>query len=49
MIRFQFEPDPYNKDTLFLFCGKKNNRIKGLLWEGDESFKVSTQYSNARS
>ena len=24
-----------SKDTLFLFCGKKNNRIKGLLWEGD--------------
>lgn len=23
------------KDTLFLFCGKKNTRIKGLLWEGD--------------
>lgn len=27
--------DPYDKDTLFLFCGKKNNRIKGLRWEGD--------------
>ena len=35
MIRFQFKLDPYDKDTLFLFCGKKNNRIKGLLWEGD--------------
>ncbi|MCF2543592.1 IS66 family insertion sequence element accessory protein TnpB, partial [Blautia producta] len=23
------------KDTLFLFCGKRNDRIKGLLWEGD--------------
>ena len=35
IIRFQFKLDPYDKDTLFLFCGKKNNRIKGLLWEGD--------------
>lgn len=35
MIRFQFKLDHYDKDTLFLFCGKKNNRIKGLLWEGD--------------
>ena len=35
MIRFKFKLDPYDRDTLFLFCGKKNNRIKGLLWEGD--------------
>lgn len=35
IIRFQFQLDPYDKDTLFLFCGKKNTRIKGLLWEGD--------------
>ena len=35
IIRFQFYLDPYDKDTLFLFCGKRNDRIKGLLWEGD--------------
>ncbi len=35
IIRFQYELDPYDKDTLFLFCGKKSTRIKGLLWEGD--------------
>ena len=23
------------KNTLFLFCGKRSDRIKGLLWEGD--------------
>ena len=34
MIRFRFPLDPYDKNTLFLFCGKKTNRIKGLLWEG---------------
>ena len=26
--------DPFNK-SLYLFCGRKRNRIKGLLWEGD--------------
>lgn len=26
--------DPYSK-ALFLFCGKRRDRIKGLLWEGD--------------
>ena len=31
IIRFQFQLDPYDKDTLFLFCGKKNNRINGFL------------------
>ena len=35
IIRFQFHLDPYDKDTLYLFCGKRNDRIKGLLWEGD--------------
>lgn len=35
IIRFQFQLDPYDKDTLYLFCGKRNNRIKGLLWKGD--------------
>lgn len=35
IIRFQFELDPYDRNTLFLFCGKKTDRIKGLLWEGD--------------
>lgn len=34
IIRFQFHLDPYDKNTLFLFCGKRTDRIKGLLWEG---------------
>lgn len=35
IIRFQYNLDPYDKNTLFLFCGKRTDRIKGLLWEGD--------------
>ena len=35
IIRFCFHLDPYDRNTLFLFCGKRTNRIKGLLWEGD--------------
>ena len=35
IIRFQFNLDPYDKSTLFLFCGKRTDRIKGLIWEGD--------------
>lgn len=35
IIKFQFNLDPYEKNTLFLFCGKRPDRIKGLVWEGD--------------
>lgn len=35
IIRFRFHLDPYDRNTLFLFCGKRTDRIKGLLWEGD--------------
>lgn len=35
IIRFQFNLDPYDKNTLFLFCGKRTDRIRGLIWEGD--------------
>lgn len=27
--------DPFQKHVLFLFCGKRTDRIKGLVWEGD--------------
>lgn len=35
IIRFQFNLEPRDRNTLFLFCGRKPDRIKGLLWEGD--------------
>ena len=31
----QFDLDPFKKHVLFLFCGKRTDRIKGLVWEGD--------------
>lgn len=34
IVRFQFELGPYDKKTLFLFCGRKNSRIKALLVNG---------------
>ena len=35
IIRFQFDLDPFDRNTLFLFCGRRSDRIKELLWEGD--------------
>lgn len=35
VIYREFDLNPYDKDILFLFCGRRSDRIKGLLWEGD--------------
>lgn len=34
MIQQEFELDPFT-NTLFLFCGRRGDRIKGLYWERD--------------
>lgn len=34
IVQGQLRLDPFCKD-LFLFCGRRCDRIKGLLWEGD--------------
>lgn len=35
IITEQFNLQPFQKDILFLFCGRRSDRIKGLVWEGD--------------
>lgn len=34
IVQRQFHLDPFSK-SLFMFCGKRRDRIKCLLWEGD--------------
>jgi transposase len=34
MVQKNYDLDPYG-NSLFLFCGKRNDRIKVLYWEGD--------------
>lgn len=35
LVRLRYGLDPLDKGTLFLFCGRKKDRIKGLVWAGD--------------
>lgn len=35
LVESRFALSPFTPDTLFLFCGRRSDRIKGLLWEGD--------------
>ena len=35
IIQEQFQMDPSEKNVLFLFCGTKADRLKGLVYEGD--------------
>lgn len=35
LVKNKFELDPFQANTLFLFCGRRKDRLKGLLWEGD--------------
>ena len=34
VVQEQFHLDPFSQ-SLFLFCGKRRDRLKVLLWEGD--------------
>lgn len=35
IVKHHFDLDPFQKNTLFLFCGTRRDRLKGLVWEGD--------------
>ena len=35
IIGDKYKQNPFEKRTLFLFCGRRSDRLKGLLWMGN--------------
>ena len=44
LVRLAYGLDPLEEGTLFLFCGLKKDRLKGLVFEGITSAKHSTHF-----
>ena len=47
LVQQQFNLDPFS-NTLFLFCGRRTDRIKALYWCGDGYILLYKRLSNGR-
>ena len=47
LVQQQFNLDPFS-NTLFLFCGRRRDRIKALYWCGDGYILLYKRLSNGR-
>lgn len=47
-IRLRYGLDPLESGTLFLFCGIRKDRIKGLMWTGDRFILLYIRLADGR-
>lgn len=48
LVRLSYGLDPLEEGTLFLFCGRRKDRIKGILYEGDGFCLCTKRLSDGR-
>ena len=48
MIGDRYKQNPFEKGTLFLFCGQRSDRIKGLLWMGTGFLLLYKRFEDGR-
>jgi transposase len=48
IISKTYNLDPFERNVLFLFCGRRTDRIKGLLWEGDGFLLLYKRLENGK-
>ena len=44
----RYGQNPFEKGTLFLFCGKRSDRCKGLLWMGTGFLLLYKRFEDGR-
>jgi transposase len=46
LVEGTYNTTPFVEGTLFLFCGRRGDRIKALLWEGNGFLMLYKRYEN---
>lgn len=48
VIQAQLNLSPYQRNVLFLFCGRSRKMMKALIWEGDGFIVMTKKLSNGK-
>lgn len=48
LVQEKFSLSPFDEGTLFIFCGRKSDRIKAICWEGDGFVLLYKRLSDGR-